>query len=235
MKTRKSNIELCRIICLMLIIGHHCVGHGGSLNMDSCINKWIAYVILPGGKICFDTFIAISCWFLVDQTFRAERFIKMWLEVLFYSVLTISIAALLGSQFTVLDWITAFLPITGSVQGYAQTYLAFYLLLPFLTKVSQNMTKRQNKYIIGLLTMFCIVYRIVSYFEWSEQSVYCRLILFVYIYFIILHIKKNHLFENKLLTGIMTITLWGGNIGILHWKRFVSKSESLELLGDSSV
>lgn len=210
LKERKSNIELCRIICLMMIIGHHCVEHGGGINMDPCINKWISYIILPGGKICFDTFIAISCWFLVDQTFRAERFMKMWFEVLFYSVFTISIAAFLGSQFTVLDWITAFLPITGSVQGYAQTYLAFYLLLPFLVKISQGMTKKQNEYILGLLTLFCIVFRIVSSIEWSEQSVYCRLILFIYIYFIILYIKRNCLFENKLLTGTTTIVLWGG-------------------------
>lgn len=51
MKERKSNIELCRIICMLLIIAHHCVVHGGAINIDTCINKYIALFLLPGGKI----------------------------------------------------------------------------------------------------------------------------------------------------------------------------------------
>lgn len=137
-KFRDSNIEICRIICMLMIIGHHCVVHGGGMNMDVCANKWIAYLIFPGGKICFDSFIAISTWFFVEQSFKTERFIKVWLEVLFYSVVTIAAAAMLGSQFTGIEWFSAFLPITGSVQGYPQVYLAFYLMLPLLTKISRG-------------------------------------------------------------------------------------------------
>ncbi len=28
-KPRDSNIELCRVVSMLLIIGHHCVIHGG--------------------------------------------------------------------------------------------------------------------------------------------------------------------------------------------------------------
>lgn len=36
-KLRKSNIELCRIICMICIIAHHCVVHGGG-GKDGCVH-----------------------------------------------------------------------------------------------------------------------------------------------------------------------------------------------------
>lgn len=190
-KMRDSNIELGRIVCMLMIICHHMVGHGGGCGMEPCLNKWIAYFFLPGGKICFDTFIAISCYFLVDQKFKSTRFVKMYLEVLFYSVVTMLLALALGAVLNGKEIFSAFLPITGGVQGYAQTYLAFYLLLPFLSKISNSMTKGQNQFILVVLTVFCIIFRVMSSLVWSEQSIYCRVILFIYIYFIMLYVKRN--------------------------------------------
>lgn len=186
-KQRDSNIELCRIVSMMMIIAHHAVVHGGGLQGGG---KWMAYAFIPGGKICFDTFIAISCWFLVDQQFKSERFIKMWLEVLFYSIITTLVALCLGSVLSRKEIFSAFLPITGGVQGYAQTYLAFYLLIPFLSKISKSITKGQNQFIIVVLTLYVVVFRIMSSLIASEQSIYCRVILFVYIYFLMLYIKR---------------------------------------------
>lgn len=167
-----------------------CRSSRGGMAMEACTNKWIAYFFTPGGKICFDTFIAISCWFLVDQTFKTERFLKMWLEVFFYSVGTMVVAALLGSTFGGFEWFGACLPITGAVQGYAQTYLAFYLMLPLLTKLSNGMNKNQNIFVIIVMTFFVFLFRFISNIIWSEQSIYCRLILFVYIYFLMRYAKK---------------------------------------------
>lgn len=86
-KERNSSVELLRIFCMFFLIIHHCVLHGGAVGMDICGNRNIALFFLPAGKIAFDAFLAISMYFLVDQTFRMNKFIKMWLLVLFYSVL----------------------------------------------------------------------------------------------------------------------------------------------------
>ncbi|MGN1106719.1 MAG: acyltransferase [Huintestinicola sp.] len=189
-KLRDSNIELCRIIAMLLIIAHHFVVHGGGLRTPQYSINWIAAFVQPGGKICFDTFIAISCWFLADQKFRADRFVKLYLETIFYSVVTAIIATFLGVQLSGVEWFSALLPITGGVQGYVQTYIAFYLMVPFLSKISANITKNQNKFAVLLLGAFCIVFRIMSTFIKTEQSVFCRLILFVFIYFVILYAKR---------------------------------------------
>lgn len=73
-RQRETNIELCRIVSMVLIIMHHCATHGGGTNIDGSINKWIAYSFVPLGKICFNTFIAISMWFLVDSEFKFKKF-----------------------------------------------------------------------------------------------------------------------------------------------------------------
>lgn len=178
--------------------------------MEPCINRWIAYFFVPGGKICFDTFIAISCWFLIDQDFKTSRFLKMWFEVLFYSVFTTVIAVILGSSFTGFEWFSSFFPITGGVQGFAQTYLAFYLLLPFLRKISNKMTKKQNIYILIVLSLFIFLFRFMASLAWNEQSVYSRLTLFVFIYFLMLYIKHNPIrwLESSLFMGIVFVVGW---------------------------
>lgn len=177
---------------MFMILLHHAVVHSGSLNIGpSYPNYWISLALVPAGKVAFDAFIAISCWFLADAKFKCERFIKTYAEVLFYSVLTTVAAFLLGSELSVFEWIGCFLPITGAVQGYAQTYLAFYLLIPFLSRVSAGMTKFQNKILIGILFTFVFVFRVMSRLFWNEQSVYSRLTLFIFFYFLFTYIKRN--------------------------------------------
>lgn len=201
---------------MLFIIMHHAVVHGGGLGMEPCTNRWIAYLFYPGGKICFDAFICISAWFLADGRFKAERFVKGWLEVLLYSVATTLAAVILGAQLSGWEIFSAFLPITGGVQGYAQTYLAFYLLMPLLSKVSANMTKKQNQYTLLVLSIFVFLSRFMSFMVWSEQSAYSRLGLFIFIYFIMLYFKRNPLkiLSNTAAMLIVFLFSWGALFGI---------------------
>lgn len=89
LKERESNIELLRIICMMMIIGAHFVYHGGALSGTSGVNQVISSFLAIGGKVGFDCFIVISAWFLVNSSFKIERFLKVWGQVLFYNVLFI--------------------------------------------------------------------------------------------------------------------------------------------------
>lgn len=196
---------------MILIIMHHCVVHGGGMNMEPCNNKWIALVFVPIGKICFDTFIAISAWFLVDSTFKAQKMMKLFTEVLFYSVFTTVLAIIYTRTFSI-DELSCLLPMTGGVQGYAQTYLVFYFIFPFLKKVSDNMTERQNKLLLYILSICVVGSRVVSVFiNFSEQSVYSRLGLFIYFYFIARYLKKYK--ENKINNAIIPLIIFLGSWG----------------------
>lgn len=189
--TRNSNIELLRILCMLVIIAHHCVVHGGSYNMPQfCTNKIISLFLLPGGKLGFDCFLAISCWYLVDQNYKTSRFIKVWLQVLFYSVLFSVIAFSFGTTFTLTGWLSVFLPITGNSHGFAATYLAFYLLLPFLKRMTQNLNKKQARLLLALLLYLEVFSQIIGQIDGYSIPIYSELLLFILCYVIALNLKK---------------------------------------------
>ena len=211
-KIRESNIELCRIICMMMIITHHLVLHGGLLSTEGMYtNKMIGNLLYPGGKVGFDAFIAISAWFLAGSDFKAERFVKTYLQVIFYSIITTIAAAALGVGFSAFQIFGALLPLTGAVQGYAATYLAFYLLMPFLSMVTRRINDKQNLLLITILSVFVIGSRIIGPIATTEQFCYSRVTLFVYFYFLMVYIRKHPAkqLDNTALMLIVFVLSWG--------------------------
>lgn len=207
---RDSNIELCRIICMFMIIAHHCVVHGGGINMEVCSNKYIAWLVFPGGKLCFDAFLAISSWFLVDQIFRMERFLKTWLTVLFYSVSFSIVSVIMGAEFTWRNWFSIFFPISGNSHGFAASYLAFYLLLPFLSIVSDKISKKQTMWLVILLMYYQVISKIIGTVSGYFQPLYSEITLFILCYFIALYIKRYpvKILNNKLFLFGIVISAW---------------------------
>lgn len=196
---RDSNLELCRVLCMLMLIAHHIIVHGGILSTEGLTyNKYISILFIPIGKIAFDCFIALSCWFLVDQKFKMERFLRIWLEVLFYSVIFTIIASLLGAELTWRNWFSVFLPISGNSHGFAASYLAFYLLTPFLNRMTKNLTKIQARILLVLLFYFEVGTQIIGYFAQYTQPMASELFVFILIYVLILNLKKWPLnFTNK--------------------------------------
>ena len=212
---RESNLELCRVLCMLLIIAHHAIVHGGILNIEGIsTNKMMSLFLIPAGKIAFDCFIALSCWFLIDQKFKMNKFLLIWSEVLFYSVSFTIVAYFMGAQLTWRNWFSIFLPISGNSHGFAASYLAFYLLLPFLKRMTQNLTKFQVRILLLLLFYFEVCTKIIGYFAQYTQPMASELFVFILIYVLIFNLKKwpIKLIEKKWMTfGIFSL-IW-----ILIW------------------
>lgn len=188
---RESNIELCRVVCMFGIIAHHLVVHGGILGVEAMTpNKTLSYLALPWGKIGFDCFVAVSCWFLVDRKFRAGRFWKVWFTVLFYSVLFTAVSFFMGTPLTAGNWFSVFLPIAGNSHGFAASYLAFYLLLPFLNRMTRDLTKKQARMLLWLFLYFETGTQIIGYFAQYYQKMPSELFVFIVCYLIALNLKR---------------------------------------------
>ena len=88
-KPRQSNIELLRIIAMLMIVAHHFALHGGFVFPPSAISLncvWIQFLQL-GGKISVDIFVLISGFYMVSGgSFRLSKIIKLWLQLLTYSL-----------------------------------------------------------------------------------------------------------------------------------------------------
>lgn len=229
---RKSNIELCRIICMILIIAHHCVVHGGAINMEICNNKFLALLFLPAGKLCFDAFLAISTWFIVDKNFKSEKFLKIWGQVWFYSILFTMITAIIAHNIQPRNWFSVLFPITGNSHGFAAAYLAFYLLLPFLSMISEKISKIQLKWLISLLFYFQVISKIIGTIgEYNAPICSNELTLFVLFYFTSLYLKKysTKIMHKKrsyitiiICIWIFIVTIWWLHLVISPENQFIS-------------
>lgn len=214
-KTRNTTIELFRIICMLLIISHHCVIHGGACGMENGTNKWIAMILLPAGKICFDSFVAISAWYTVDSKFKAIRFVKIWLQILFYNLVFTFLTARLGTGYTapigIKDWIGNFFPMMGSSHGYAASYAMYYLLVPFLAMLAHQLSKRQTQWLIFLLASIQVFSSLVGSVTRYYQPMPSEVVLFVLFYYIALYLKRwpMKIQSNKLWLCLVVLCTWG--------------------------
>ena len=69
-KSRNSNVELLRIISMLLIVSFHCVCHNGLRTYDNMPFIYISSVLLGSwGIFGVDVFVIISAYYLVEQRF----------------------------------------------------------------------------------------------------------------------------------------------------------------------
>lgn len=187
---RNSNIELCRIVCMLFIIAHHCVLHGGILQNATGLKYFEALLFYPEGKMFFVAYIAISTWFMIEKKFTFKRFFRMWLEVLFYSVLFSFIAWIYGAKFTGRDFLAIWFPIAGNSHGFASGYLAFMLLIPFLQKMTLSLTKKQSGYLACILLYFVVITPLFGTLIGYSKPFYSLILLFMLCFSISYYLKK---------------------------------------------
>ena len=84
LKLRFSNIELLRIISMLMVILSHYYCHG-NFPEDSFLsaNKIVMQLLSCGGKIAVDIFVIISGYFLVTQKFSWLKLSKVFINNLF--------------------------------------------------------------------------------------------------------------------------------------------------------
>lgn len=74
---RQSNIELLRVIAMLLIVAGHYVGQSKIMNAFTpwSFNQCFALFIGSAARIAVNVFIIISAWFLVDSKFSSKKVI----------------------------------------------------------------------------------------------------------------------------------------------------------------
>lgn len=120
-----------------------------------------------------------------------RKILKLSLEVIFYNIIIYSFFVIFGkSDFSPKDAFLCFLPIKSIADGFTSCFIAFYLAIPFLNILVQNMTKRQHQLLICLclliytfigmipifklkmnyVSWFCVLYFISSYIRFYVNT-----------------------------------------------------------------
>lgn len=162
-KQRSSNFELLRILLMLLIIAHHYVVNSGIAAVDGPIfanptAPHALYLLLWGawGKIGINCFVLLSSWFMCEKTISLRKFLKLLLEFMFYRIVIALVFWLTGYEKITLNGVlNALIPIRELADSFAETYLVFFLFIPFLNILIHHLTERQH---LRLLALLCFVY-----------------------------------------------------------------------------
>lgn len=187
-KKRESKYELLRIISMLLIIAHHFSVHGGFKypNNTLAVNSVFTQILLSGGKLGVNIFVLISGYFLSKSKIKVKRIICLCLQILFYSLVIFGVFTIAGLQpFSIKELIKNIFPISYNLWWFASTYIALYLLSPFINKVISVLSKKQ--YRLLLIIMFVMWSFIPTLlFTFSQAN---DLLWFVFLYLLAGYIR----------------------------------------------
>lgn len=133
---RNSNIELFRIISMLVIVAHHYVANSGVINeivgiTEPQLKDYFLLIWGWGGKTGINCFVLITGYFMCKSQITAEKFIKLLAEVEFYNIIIYAVFCLTG--YTTFAW-KAFLDgiilFKSISDGFTPCFLLFYLSDP---------------------------------------------------------------------------------------------------------
>ena len=197
-KVRESNFELMRIISMFFIVVYHILlGTGGSLiaHTSGCLQIILRFISI----ICMvhvNSFILVSGYFQYDKKLRAKKIISMFLMVWFYKIVIGAIAYFFFyEKYTTLEIVKIFSPLDFDNLWFVKTYLALYILSPYINILIKNLTQKAHRnLIILLIVMFSLVATM------SGQATFANtgfgLIHFVFLYIVGAYLHKYPIAEN---------------------------------------
>ena len=197
---RQSNIEMLRIISMLMILCVHFTGATFPLpNIMSLKDGSNLSAMTKTTMECF-SIIGVNCFVLISGYFgiklSAKGIINFIFTCLFYSVVTYSIFAFIQPKtYNYSDIINSFRVLTHTDLWFIPAYFCLYLLSPIINRGISNRTKKEFIKIIIALTFINI------YIGWGWQSKInptgYNIMQLMYIYiigrYIGLHIKTQHL------------------------------------------
>ncbi len=203
---RNSNLELYRIIVMLLIVAHHYVVNSGLMErmQDSPLSPQSIFYYLFGawGKTGINCFVLITGYFMCKSRITSKKFFKLLFEVLFYNIVIYSIFVLSGYEDISISTLENLIPARNLTTNFVSCFLVFYLCIPFLNILIHNLDKKKHLLLICLSLFIYTVhgtvphtYVTMNYVSW-----------FIVLYFISSYLR---LYPNKY---DMNIQFWRGGV-----------------------
>lgn len=209
---RQTNLELLRIIAMLLIIVHHYVvnsellSEGGPVYAAATSPTSLVLLCLGAfGKTAINCFVLITGYFMCVSSISAKKFAKLYLEVVFYRVVISGIFWLSGyAPFSLLELFHCVFPMAEIKTNFAPAFLVFFLFLPFLKLLTEKLTQKQHFY---LLLLSCFVYvfmgTVKHFFIVSMNYLTWFCVLFLVASYIRLY--PNRIFDSARIWGICSL------------------------------
>ena len=233
---RSSNLELYRIVCMLMIVAHHFVLHSGLMDcaISSPVSPNSIFVLLLGmwGKTGINCFLMITGYFMCTKKITLRKFLKLLLEVYFYSIVIYLVFLAFGYETAAPTRVFVLLmPIWHLSTNFTSCFLAFYLTIPFLNILIQNMTRKQHALLILLmLGLFSVLGSIPTFFVALNFVTWFGIIYLVASY---IRLYPAAIYDNNKVWGPVTLVLVMMAIGSVVFMQLVFKKEPYYFVSNS--
>lgn len=170
---RNSNIELLRIIAMIMIIAHHLIYYGVmqyynpiiALNVykqGTVMNKTLSQFLLSGGLIGVNIFFLIMGYFGIQS--NRIKILPIIKDTVFYSILGLCIYIILGMNHIVelIDikkkFINCINPLANSAYWFVSVYVLISLMKPVLNQFINNLSS-------GIKNVWYFILFMISYYS----------------------------------------------------------------------
>lgn len=167
---RNYSLDLLRIISMLMIILMHSIDHSGVLEAAGTAAfpmRLYVYTAYALTRVSVNCFIMISGYFMVRQSFRPERLLSLWMEVVFYSLLFRILFMVLGAKpFSPGALLGCFIPVLTGRYWFVTIYFGLCFISPFLNIALNAMTGKQH---LILMTVLFLLFPLWSaFFPFSQ-------------------------------------------------------------------
>ena len=157
-KKRMVNIEVLRLLAMMMVVSLHYLAKGELLEKLTgplSAKGHLAWLLESFSIAAVDVYVLISGYFLVETGFRCRRVISLVLQVMFYTCLLPVVLILTGilpvGEITFYNILQCIFPTNMLHYWFVSAYVLMFLFTPVLNAAVHGMKKRQLQTAILIL------------------------------------------------------------------------------------
>ena len=167
-KKRQANLELLRIICMLMVVTAHLVNHGNMITFakQGSASYYLVWTLFGISFSCITIYILLSAYFLIDARFSSWKLAKLGGQVFFYAFGITALFWLFGDVEKELKlMVYSVLPISSDFYWFISMYVGMYLFAPLLNRFIRALTKRQLECAMALSFTLVAVWPNIIYFS----------------------------------------------------------------------
>lgn len=187
---RNTNIEILRIISMLMIIVSHYTVHNGVTpsTLPLGINRYLLE-ILELGNIGVIIFVMITGFFNVTriEKINVKKIIKIYFQVVFYSLGIYIVFILLGiEKISIITLLKSCLPIIFKQYWFVTTYVILLLIMPYLNILIDKLSKEEY---LKLLLLSILIVSVIPFLT-TQDFASTEITQFILFYMLGGYLKK---------------------------------------------
>ncbi len=194
-KKRNANMELLRLISMLMVVFLHGLWKGENLETATTVgNTAVAWIFESLSIVAVNVFILISGYFMSRAKFKSERLISLSFQTLFYSLGVFLACGVLGvvsiKNATTYELLQYIFPLHMGVYWFVTCYVVVYILSPVINKAVDVLSKKQLGAVIVILLAYESVLKSILPVRFEDDDNGYSIIWFLTVYLIGAYFRK---------------------------------------------